>query len=432
MSGRLTAAQAAAMLGVKPATLYAYVSRGLLHPERATDGRASRFDPAEVAALAARGRRVPRAAANDLVVESALTRIDPEGRALWYRGLDAAVLARTHSFEAVAEMLWTGEIPAAPPLWQPHAEGLAAARAAQAALPAETSTFDRLRLITAAAATADPLGLDITPRAVVITARSLLATLVEALPVTMRREGRAASHQRPAPPPAMVDAGCEMPDAAAPLAVRLWPRLCAEPPAPAMLAVLNAALVLMADHELSASTLAARVAASVHADPYAVAGTGLNVVSGALHGAASLAVERLLTEAGAPERAAWVLGERLRRGERLPGFGHLVYTGGDPRMRVLWDALRAARPDASRLAVPAAVLDALAGRALPPPNVDFALGAFSYVTRMKPGSGEAIFAIARVAGWMAHAIEEYRHRTRYRPRAVYTGVPPPVPIEAGE
>ncbi len=442
MRDRISATQAAALLGVKPATLYAYVSRGLLHPERARDGRTSRFDPAEVAALAARGRRVPRAAANDLVVESALTRMDPEGRALWYRGRDAAELARTCVFEAVAELLWTGELPQAPPAWQAAPAMLAAARAAQAALPAAVAPFDRLRLIAAAAATADPLGADIHPQAVTLTARALLATLVEALPevgaagvspgtaggLPPAREGpNATAGEGKAPLALRTEArvwGSDGPPPLPSLAARLWSRLCPAPSAPGMVAVLNAALVLLADHELSASTLAARVAASVHAGPYAVAGAGLNVVSGALHGAASLAVERLLAEIATPERAALVLGERLRRGERLPGFGHLVYTGADPRMQVLWALLLEEAPPGGRLAVPAAVLAAVSGRALPPPNVDFALGAFSYVAGMTPGSGEAIFAVARVAGWLAHAIEEYRHRTRYRPRAVYVGPPP--------
>ena len=84
--------------------------------------------------------------------------------------------------------------------------------------------------------------------------------------------------------------------------------------------MLDAALVLLADHELAASTVAARVAASVRADPYAVASAGLAVVSGTLHGGASLGIEALLDEIDRPDQAATVIGGRLRRGERLRGF----------------------------------------------------------------------------------------------------------------
>jgi citrate synthase len=222
----------------------------------------------------------------------------------------------------------------------------------------------------------------------------------------------------------------------------LWGKLCAAPAdlEPELVAVLDDALVLLADHELAASTLAARVAASVRADPYAVVSVGLGAVSGALHGAVSLAVEDLLAEAGrgeagAPDRAtaaataARIVGARLRRGERLRGFGLALYPDGDPRAAFLLERLRAAGraagPAASaRLAVVEVVLDTARRLGLPPPNVDFALGALAAISGMIRGAGEAIFAIARTAGWLAHALEEYRQLRPLRPRARYTGPPP--------
>jgi len=108
---RLSTVEAAARLGVKPATLYAYVSRGLLGRERAPDGRTSTFDPAEIDRLARPGRaRRGRRPATDLVVPSALTAID-QGRP-WYRGVAVTDLAATRTFEEVAEWLWTGRFPA--------------------------------------------------------------------------------------------------------------------------------------------------------------------------------------------------------------------------------------------------------------------------------------------------------------------------------
>ena len=135
--------------------------------------------------------------------------------------------------------------------------------------------------------------------------------------------------------PAAAGAGNQETVAAAGIPARLWPRLSPDDPPPGLLDALRAALVLLADHELAASTLAARVAASVRADPYAVVATGLGAVGGALHGGASLGAETMLAAAQDAAGAPRVVGELLRRGERVPGFGHFVYRGGDPRAGLL-------------------------------------------------------------------------------------------------
>jgi len=398
---RLTAAEAAARLGVKPATLYAYVSRGLLGRERAPGRRTSTFDPAEVERLTRRGGRRGRRPAGELVVESALTAI--EGGALWYRGLPVTGLAATRTFEEVAEWLWRGRFPG-PTRWRAGPAALAAGRRAQAALPEGALPLERLQVIAAALAAGDDLRLELHPDAVTAAGRALIAGLAGCLP----RLGR---------PPA--------PDAG--IAARLWSCLSPLDPDPALLAVLDAALVLLADHELAASTVAARVAASVRADPYAVAAAGLATLSGSLHGGASLAVEALLAEIERPGLAGRVLGERLRRGERLRGLGHPLYPDGDPRAAHLLARLRRAAGGSPRLAVVEALLDATRRRGLPAPNVDLALAALGHVAEMTRGAGEAIFAVARVAGWLAHALEEYDRAIPIRLRAVYTGPPPSGP-----
>ena len=109
--------------------------------------------------------------------------------------------------------------------------------------------------------------------------------------------------------------------------------------------MLNAALVLLADHELAASTLAARVAASMRADPYAVVATGLGAMGGALHGGAALGAELMLGSASSPADAPRVVGDLLRRGEKLPGFGHFVYKDGDPRANLLLRLISEFAPD---------------------------------------------------------------------------------------
>jgi citrate synthase len=439
MADQLTAGEAARRLGVKPATLYAYVSRGILTRRKDPAGRTSRFDAGEIEDLARRGRPRRQAGAADIVVESALTEID--GAQFRYRGLDVTRLATRRPFEEVAEFLWTGALPAHPDPWQGRPEALAAGRAAQAALPTRALPLERLQVIVPAVAATDPLRLQLDPPAVQAAARGLIASLVDCLPSPPAHpaaSSAAATSSAPSDPSAPSDSGTPSgldapsgPDAprdpAAPIAERLWSRLSGRRPAPALLAALSAALVLLADHELAASTLAARVAASVRADPYAVVATGLGAMGGALHGGASLGVENLLAAAGTPAGVPAVIRDLLRRGERVPGFGHFVYRGGDPRAALLLELTRAAAPRSRGLAVADAVQAEVSGRGLPGPNIDFAIAVLAQVAGMTNGAGEAIFAVARTAGWTAHAMEEYVRATPLRPRAVYVG---PAPWEA--
>jgi citrate synthase len=394
MSRWLTTAQAAERLGVKRETLYAYVSRGVLARHRGADKRSSRFDRVEVERLAARTRRGGRAGSLEVVIDTELTMLDPAGR-LYYRGQDAAELARTSSAESVAALLWG--VPAPAP-WQASPAALRVGRRAQAALPSTAHTIDRVRVIVAAVASTNPVRDDRRPAVVVEVARSLIAAAVDCLPELS--------------PPAS--------DA---LAARLWSRLCPRAPRRGELRAMNAALILLMDHELPASTLAARIAASVWADPYLVALTGLCVGGGVLHGAISSAVEALLLEPSGAEDVPRVVGERLRRGEVLPGFGHAVYTGVDPRASVLLALAGSMGRRSAVDAVAEALVSVVGAQGGPQPNVDFGLATFAVKAGLTPGSGEVIFLVARMVGVLAHALEEYPHRLRFRPRALYTGQP---------
>jgi citrate synthase len=393
--------EAAEMLGVKPASLYAYVSRGLLARHRVPGDRGSWFEPAAVDRLASRSRGAAGAAARtrrELRIESAVTTIEPDGH--HYRGRSALALARTARFERVAELLWTGELPAADPHWTADPAQRALGRAVQRVLPRRVLPFDRLRLVIAALASADPFRHDLRPGAVTQATRGLLATLVESLP--SRRTG--GVHPR--------------------LTARLWDRLSSRAPSPAALGLIDAALVLLADHELAGSTLAVRIAAAYRADPYGAIGAGFGVLGGALHGAASLAAEALLVEVADAGDPAVVIERVLRRGERLPGLGHPLYRDGDPRGRLLIDLLRRTAPRSPRLRPVETLLEAIRARRFPAPNVDLAVAAMTHVLDLPRGTGELLFALARIAGWMAHALEEYERPSPLRLRAVYTGVRP--------
>ena len=311
----LTAAEAASRLGVKPETLYAYVSRGLLTSARVPGERSSRYPAQEVERLAARATRAGRfARSTPPTVQTRLTLIADGG--LSYRGRDAIELASTASYESVAAWLWTGR-------WRdnvtfPAATGqLDAVRTAAAGMPAQARLADRLRLIVAAAAANDPLRFDIRPEAVTATAANLIGTMVDALPLPDSTARRSPTS----------------------LAGRLWSRLTAASPQPQAVEALNAALVVLADHDLAASTVAARVAASIRAHPYAVVSAGLAALDGPLHGAAPDETFRLISDALATDPLS-AISERLRLGTAIPGFGHPLYPDGDPRATALLDHVR--------------------------------------------------------------------------------------------
>ena len=405
MTEWIGAAEAAQRLGIKQASLYAYVSRGVLSRRRDADGRASIFDSDEVEELARKGRPRRSGGPSELVIETAVTEI--RDSTLRYRGHDATDLAVSCSFEDVAALLWTGELPAAAsseqragPRWQATAEALAVGRAAQSALPAGTLPLERLQVIVPALAATDPFRLHLDPPAVVAAGQALIAGMTGALPAA----GGTVAGGTPAGGEL---AGGELPgrDAApaGPVAARLAKALCLQPAPAGLIRVLNAALVLLADHELAASTLAVRVAASMRADPYAVVATGLGAMGGALHGGAALGAELMLGSATSAGDAPLVVGDLLRRGERLPGFGHFVYTSGDPRANLLLTLIGEYAPGSPQLAIAKAVTAEARRRALPEPNIEFALAALVRVAGMVRGAGEAIFATGRTAGWPSMA-----------------------------
>jgi citrate synthase len=283
-----------------------------------------------------------------------------------------------------------------------------ATQRAAGALPPHSGLVDRLRAAAVAAAAADPLRFDLSEATVIASARGLVATLVGALPVV-------------GPAPA----------ATAPLAPRLWSRLTPLPAEEASVRVLDNALVLLIDHDLAASTLAVRVAASARAHPYAVVSAGLGALEGPLHGAASgLAhAHRMLSEVLDRGSAAAVVADHLRAGRRVPGLGHRLYCGEDPRAQALFRLLDDV-PQAGPAVRAAREVAELTARHSPlHANVDLALAALSVSAGMPAEAGETVFAIARTAGWIAHALEEYQERPlRMRPSGLYTGPRPPQPL----
>jgi citrate synthase len=396
-AGYLSAREAAAALGVRPATLYAYVSRGLVRSE-ATGGRDRRYHAADIAALKRKRRASDPATAAEQalsfgapVLDSAITLI-LDGK-LYYRGSDATRLARAATFSEVAARLWEADAAAifAPDnLPAPGADLRAAERAVRGLLPIE-----RCLALLPIAAAADPRALDLAPMAVARTGARLLRLLTA---IVARRE--------PSPEPADAELAEAWGAAAAPGR-----------------ALLRAALILCADHELNVSAFTARCAASARASPYNTVVAGLAALQGTRHGGESEAADAFLGEAlGAADPAA-LIAQRLKRGERIAGFGHPLYPLGDPRARLLLDMLEEQRRPLLREA--RAVAAAAARLIDRPPNVDFALAVLRRSLRLPDGAALGLFAIGRSIGWLAHSIEQYAGERLIRPRARYVGVAPP-------
>ncbi|MEJ8653277.1 citrate synthase [Streptomyces sp. MS1.AVA.3] len=401
---RLSTREAADRLGVKPETVYAYVSRGQLTSRREPGARGSTFDAKEIEALARRaGRREPSTSGGELAVRTSITLIDRDH--CYFRGVDTSELATHCSYEEVAEWLWTGEMHPGIRFTAPQ-DALSAAHRAVEALPTDSGPMDQLRVALIAAAAADPLRFDLSEDTVIGTARRLIPTLVDALPSR-------------APNQCAADA----------LAPRLWSRLTPEPADAAVLRVLDAALVLLIDHDLAASTFAVRVAASARAHPYAIVSAGFGALDGVLHGAASGLAHRMLLEVLDRGSAAAVVADHLRAGRRVPGLGHRLYPGEDPRARTLFRLLEDVPQARPALHAARQVISTTARHAELHANVDLALAVLTVSAGMPAEAGETIFAIARTAGWIAHALEEYaEHPLRMRPSGQYHGPRPPQPL----
>ena len=413
---RLTADQTAERLGVKLETLYAYVARGRLTRERTATG--STFDPLEVEHFAAsRRKRAAPAGPSDgrplMVIDTDFARI--EDSALFYRERPAANLA-AEPFETVARWALTGR-------WDPSARfapgpGIEAARRVANALPPAAGNRDRQLVAVTALAAADPLRTSLEADVVASAAERIAAGMVTVLPEREAWGGDARRREA---------GGCDTHggDSTSTLPRELWARLSAHSPSSASLRVLNAALVLLIDHDLAISTLAARAAASARATAYAVVIAGMGALDSPLHGNASRAAHRMLARVADGEHPARVIADSVvnARGP-VPGFGQPLYPAGDPRARVLLGMLADIPDAAPALAAADALADVLLDRTGARPNVDFALGALSLAAGMRDDAGEVIFATARAVGWIVHALSEYREaplrlRTvgRYTPRA---------------
>lgn len=404
----LTAQEAAAELGISPATLYAYVSRGLIHSEPTGEkSRSRRYRHDDVQRLKGRQelRRNPKQVVEkalhwgEPVMDSAITSI-ADGR-LSYRGHNVLSLIASRTVEEVAGFIWLGDFDV-----DIHAVFEAAGKKGSPQCLAlcrqlfGLTPFELLQAALPVAAAEDVAAYDLRLPAVAQTGARILQ--LQAL-IATGRERRSAT-----------------------LAQTLqegW-----LPDRPEATPLLGTALILCADHELNVSTFTARCAASAGATPYAAVSAGLAALQGRKHGGCIEQVEAFLDEVGTPQMAHTVITHRLKRSERVPGFGHPLYPDGDPRCTALLERLTGTYPQVPALELVHSVATQVQQSIGERPTVDFGLAALARVLKLPTGAALALFAIGRTIGWIGHAIEQYQLDQIIRPRARYTG---PEPLLSG-
>ncbi len=407
-SGWVGAKEASRLLGVKQRTVYAYASRGLLGAGKRGPGQPAKYLRSAVLRLKTRaearsGHTAVAASAlrwGEPVLDSAITQISPDGPV--YRGHRATSLAQ-RSFEAVAELLWSGTLPSGSPRWP------AAAAVPAVNIPLRAPLLPSLAQVAGALGLAETVRYGLSPEVEQQRARQLIQVLAAAVCLPHAPKRFAAAQRQPT------------------VAQQLFFALTGKAASRAQQALVDRCLVLSADHELNASAFAARVTAGAGADLHACLTAALAALSGPRHGGACDRVEAMVVEvlASSPQQA---LTARLARGEDLPGFYVGPYPQGDPRTPPLLEGakkLRArfilgrdanARLDAV-LAVGAWVRQEL-GEA---PALDLGLVAAAISLGFPPGAAAGLFAIGRAAGWVAHVLEQRLSGVPIRPRARYVG-----------
>ena len=390
----LSAREASAELAISPATLYAYVSRGLIRSEPSSDSRSHRYRAEDVRGL--KERRTPspeprglRSFDADLpVMDSAIATITEDGPI--YRGVNCIDLAETETLEHAATLLW--DVTGADPFSQDNCPLVSGEMRAVAEAARHAAPIDRTVAVLALAASADPRAFTraadgramVGGRILRLVIATMLNRTSSSEPLHLQiAKAWAPDHKRAAD-------------------------------------LIRRALVLLAEHELNASAFTVRCAASTGLNLYDAMIPGLVALKGPKHGGAGVLAAQLVKTLVDGDVAS-VIRERVALGERFAGFGHGVYKHGDPRARALLQALaRAGAMEKLTREIPERIAEAT-GEFV---NIDYALAVLVHTLGLPPGNELVLFAMARTVGWIAHASEQLRHGRLIRPRARYIGPAP--------
>jgi citrate synthase len=371
----------------------------------------------------------PKGGLEDVVsTTSAICYLDGDKGVLAYCGYDIHDLAPNVSFEEVCYLLWHRRLPTRAELGDLQSQLAAARPLPEPALRLMRSLppadgMDAMRTIVSALAHYDPELADTTPqaqyrKAVRLTAQA--ATIVATW-------GRLQAGGAPVPPDPVLGQ-----------AANFLYMLTGNRPAPVAVRALDVALTLHADHELNASTFAARVSAGTLTDLYSAMVGAIGALKGPLHGGANADVMRMLLELGEdalPERIDAVIRGKLARKEKIPGFGHRVYRTEDPRathLRRMSQELGQRTGQTRWFEISQRIEALVKAEKKLNPNVDFYSASVYYALGIPIGLYTPVFAVSRMSGWTAHVLEQYANNRLIRPRAEYIGPPYPqhvVPLD---
>ena len=348
--------------------------------------------------------------------ESEICYIDGYAGVLSYRGYNVHTLAEHATFEEVIWLLWKGSLPKKAEL-----DRLKADLHANAAIPAQVQQFlennlnaapmDVLRTAVSMLSLYDPQAKDMSPEANQLKATKLMAqtsTLVSTF-------GRLRTKQP-----------IVSPDASLSFAGNFLYCLTGRKPDQVMEHTFDVALILHADHELNASTFAARVTAATLSDIYSAVTSAIGALKGPLHGGANEDVIRMLLEVGTADKAVERVHEMLAAKRKIPGFGHRVYRTEDPRathLRHMSEALGKSTGHEDLYLMSRRVEETIKSEKKLNPNVDFYSASTHYSLGIPIDLFTPIFAVSRMSGWTAHILEQYHNNRLIRPRAEYKGNP---------
>jgi len=388
----LSARDAATELAVSPATLYAYVSRGLIRSEPGENPRSRRYRAEDVRGLKSRRAPMPDGqglkAADLPILDSAISTITEAGSI--YRGVYAVSLSQSATFEQAATLLWDSK--ESDPFAKTNLPIISPAMRKILEATRNVVPTDRTIAVLALAAEADPRAYNSVAEGRAAIGARILRLVISAM---IGAEPSAEPLHRQI--------------------ARAW-----APHGRHAEDLIRRTLVLLADHELNASTFTVRCAVSTGISLYDAVIAGLVALKGPRHGGAGPLASKLVETLLEGDIAA-IVRERVALGERFAGFGHLIYRKGDPRGISLLEELTKAGADKRlTIEVPERIAEATGAFV----NIDYALAVMCKTLQLPRGSETAIFAMARTAGWIAHAIEQLESQVLIRPRARYVGPAP--------
>ena len=405
----MTAQEAAEELGVKTATIYAYVSRGLIRSLASAEGQRHRLYAREDVSrlLIKRQMRLSMDPANpDIfhwtapIFDSCISLIE-DGR-LYYCGYPIEDVVASYSAEKLAALVWTGDAANAAALFDARRHPSASIyrkMLRDLSIPrSDLLSVPTFQVILPMACANDPIAFDMRKESIALSGARIMRLLT-------------------------ASAAGDVPEdiSLAEMLQRAW-----QPQDAGSIQFFNMMLMICADHQLKLATFAARVVAALGATPYSVINAGITALSGPQQGGYTETVEAFLDEVSTPANALSVVCARMRRRESfpVPGFHNPLYPAGDPRARLALQTLYLAYPDSPTIALAQAIQSAVFEVREEYPKLEFALAIFRRHFNLPASSTLGIFALGRIIGWIGHAIEQYHSEQILQPRTRYTGPTP--------